>query len=82
MPTASLGTWKSQDDKKLENSIRNAVRVGCRHIDTAYIHGNEKKIGDIPKKIFAECQIKREELLLQKYGILIVTTQDLVRKHL
>lgn len=64
MPMIGLGTWMNQDEKNLEESIRNAIKSGYRHIDTAYIYGNEKMIGNILKKIFSEGLIKREDLFI------------------
>lgn len=64
MPMIGLGTWMNQDEKNLEDSIRNAITSVYRHIDTAYIYGNEKMIGNILKKIFSEGLIKREDLFI------------------
>ncbi|KAK6090985.1 hypothetical protein P3W45_000230 [Vairimorpha bombi] len=64
MPMIGLGTWMNQDENKLEESIRNAIKVGYRHIDTALIYENEKMIGKILKKIFSEGEIKREDLFI------------------
>ncbi|KAF9758298.1 Aldose reductase [Nosema granulosis] len=59
-----MGTWQSEDIETLERSIRCAIDVGYRHIDTAHIYGNEKALGDILQKLFKEKKIKREELFI------------------
>ena len=64
MPMLGLGTWMITDEDKLEESIRNAIKYGYRHIDTAFIYGNEKFIGKILKKIFTEGLVKREDLFI------------------
>ncbi|EOB13570.1 NAD(P)H-dependent D-xylose reductase [Nosema bombycis CQ1] len=64
MPMIGLGTWQADDEQVLEKSIRYAIKVGYRHIDTAHIYGNEKVIGRTLKKIFDEGLIKREDLFI------------------
>lgn len=64
MPMIGLGTWQADDEQLLEKSIRHAIKVGYRHIDTAHIYGNEKVIGRTLKKIFDEGLIKREDLFI------------------
>ncbi len=56
-------------------SIREAIRVGFRHFDTAKIYGNEQALGtaiekksDPPRKIF---------LLLRRCGIRITVIKPL-----
>ncbi|WUR02135.1 aldose reductase [Vairimorpha necatrix] len=64
MPVVGLGTWMITDKDKIETSVRSAIKCGYRHIDTAFIYGNEKYIGETLKKIFDEGLIKREELFI------------------
>lgn len=43
IPKLGLGTWFIDDDKAAE-AVRRAVKMGCRHIDTAQTYGNERGV--------------------------------------
>lgn len=64
MPTIGLGTWGLTDEAVLESSIRSAISLGYRHIDTAFIYGNEKKIGRILNSLFEEGVVERKDLFV------------------
>ena len=40
IPQLGLGTWFISDDKAAD-AVKEAVRIGYRHIDTAQAYGNE-----------------------------------------
>src|SRR5947209_6124919 len=46
MPTLGLGTWKSKEGSEVQQSIRWALEIGYRHIDTAAAYGNEQGVGE------------------------------------
>ena len=59
IPKLGVGTWQvSPEDVKIQ--IKNAIKVGYRHIDTASQYGNESEIGDVLKEI----NIPREEIFI------------------
>lgn len=60
IPCVGLGTWQITDEKLLCSTIENALSLGCRHIDTAHIYGNEKAIGRAVKN----CGIPRSSLFI------------------
>lgn len=61
MPILGLGTWKSESGVVYE-VIREAIRIGYRHIDCAAIYGNEAEIGQAFSDAFAAGELKREQL--------------------
>ncbi len=44
IPLVGLGTWKATG-KEVERTVRVALELGYRHIDTAKIYLNEKRVG-------------------------------------
>ncbi len=61
MPALGLGTWKSLRDK-VYTTIIEAVKVGYRHIDCAYIYNNQAAIGHAINEVIGQGLVKREEL--------------------
>ena len=64
IPLFGLGTWQSPEGEGVINAIRWAVQNGYRHIDTAFIYGNERGVGQGIKKAMGECNLKREDLFV------------------
>ncbi|MFC6951316.1 aldo/keto reductase [Halorubellus litoreus] len=46
MPMLGLGTWQNEDPEQCAESVRTALDMGYRHIDTAQAYGNEAAVGD------------------------------------
>ena len=61
MPAFGLGTWKS-DTGEVYNAVREAIRLGYRHIDCAPVYMNEPEIGQALADAFAAGDVTREEL--------------------
>ena len=59
IPQLGLGTWFIDDDKVAE-VVKEAVKIGYRHIDTAQAYGNERGVGEGIRT----CGIPREELFV------------------
>lgn len=52
IPQLGFGVYKIKKKEEFEMSIREAIRVGFRHFDTAKIYGNEQALGTaIEKKV-------------------------------
>ena len=59
IPAIGLGTYRSIKNDAYE-SVRHALKVGYRHIDTAEAYGNEIEVG----KAVADSGVPREEVFL------------------
>jgi diketogulonate reductase-like aldo/keto reductase len=59
IPKIGLGTWEISDEK-VAQAVKDAVKIGYRHIDTAQGYGNERGTGEGIR----DCGIKRENLFL------------------
>jgi methylglyoxal/glyoxal reductase len=60
MPWLGFGVFKVQEGEEVVNSVKTALEVGYRAIDTAAIYGNEEGVG----KAIAESNVPREELFV------------------
>ncbi|XP_075162201.1 1,5-anhydro-D-fructose reductase isoform X2 [Haematobia irritans] len=63
MPVLGLGTYELKKTK-CENAIREAIKIGYRHIDTAYLYGNEAIIGRILREQIDQNYVKRKDIFL------------------
>ncbi len=66
IPALGLGTWKMKG-KECKRSVRQAIEIGYRHIDTAVFYGNEAEVGEAiasfdREKIFLTTKIWKDKL--------------------
>ena len=59
IPKLALGTWLI-DDSIVAEAVKNAIKIGYRHIDTAQAYGNERGVGEGIRN----CGIPREEIFV------------------
>jgi diketogulonate reductase-like aldo/keto reductase/gamma-glutamylcyclotransferase (GGCT)/AIG2-like uncharacterized protein YtfP len=60
IPLLGLGVWQVESGEETENSVRWALELGYRHIDTAQAYGNEESVG----RALADSEVPREEIFL------------------
>ena len=61
MPLLGLGTWKS-DPGDVYQAVREAIRIGYRHIDCASLYGNEAEIGQALRDAMRDGEVTRKDL--------------------
>ena len=59
-PVPGLGTYRNDDPDQCAESVRTALEVGYRHVDTAEAYGNETAVGEG----LASAEVDREEVFL------------------
>src|SRR5258705_14008543 len=57
IPLLGLGVWQVPNGPETENSVRWALELGYRHIDTAQAYGNEESVG----RALRDSGVPREE---------------------
>lgn len=60
IPSVGVGVFRVEDAKIAYETVKTALEVGYRHIDTAMIYGNEEAVG----KAMHDSGIPREEIFL------------------
>ncbi|XP_036332145.1 aldo-keto reductase family 1 member B1 [Rhagoletis pomonella] len=63
IPSIGLGTWRSRESDA-ERAVKDAIDVGYRHIDTAFVYENEDEVGRAINAKIAEGIIKREDIFV------------------
>lgn len=60
IPSIGLGVFRVEDAKVAYETVKTALSVGYRHVDTAMIYGNEEAVG----RAIRDSGIPREEIFL------------------
>jgi diketogulonate reductase-like aldo/keto reductase len=63
IPQLALGTYKISHEE-MNDVIETVIKVGYRHLDCAWIYGNEKQIGESLSNQFKKGEIKRSDIFL------------------
>ncbi|EME87783.1 uncharacterized protein MYCFIDRAFT_85826 [Pseudocercospora fijiensis CIRAD86] len=62
IPAVGLGTWQSPAGQ-VKAAVAHALKSGYRHIDAAFVYGNENEVGEGLKEAF-DSGIKREDVFV------------------
>lgn len=71
LPLIGLGTWENTDSETCVESVRTALEIGYRHVDTAQYYGNEQEVGEG----IAAADVPREDVVVatkvhaEKFGL-------------
>jgi diketogulonate reductase-like aldo/keto reductase len=60
IPLLGLGVWQVPEGRETEDSVRWALELGYRHIDTAQAYGNERSVG----RALRESGLPREDVFV------------------
>ncbi len=64
IPILGFGTYKIEDDVTALNSVREAIKAGYRHIDTASFYKNEENVGNGIREGLKHTGLKRKDIFV------------------
>ena len=64
IPILGFGTYKIEDDATALNSVREAIKAGYRHIDTASFYKNEENVGNGIREGLKHTGLRRKDIFV------------------
>ena len=64
MPIIGFGVYQINDHQVCEEAVYNAIKIGYRMIDTAYLYGNEQAVGNAIARAINDKLVTRQELFI------------------
>ena len=64
MPLIGFGVYQINDHQVCEEAVYNAIKIGYRMIDTAYLYGNEQAVGKAIARAINDKLVTRQDLFV------------------
>ncbi|KAI8099142.1 NADP-dependent oxidoreductase domain-containing protein [Halteromyces radiatus] len=64
IPTVGLGTWQARAENAVYEAVKTALKAGYRHIDTAFLYGNEAEVGRGIRDGLKETGLTRQDIFV------------------
>lgn len=77
IPAIGFGTWQMAEGEECYNACLNALKAGYRHIDTAFVYGNEASVA----RAIQDSGFSREDIFLTTKLPADVKTYEGTREH-
>lgn len=78
IPKIGFGTWQIENGNICYEAVKNALKVGYRHIDTASAYGNEESVG----KAIKDSLLPRKEVFITSKIPAEIKTYDEAKKYI
>lgn len=81
IPSLGFGTFLITNKDEVDSTIKDAVKVGYRLIDTAAVYENEEMIGNTLNELFLKNDINRSDLVISSKLLATKNGRDVVKEE-
>jgi len=74
IPALGLGTWQSERGQ-VKKAVSHAIKAGYRHIDCAYVYGNEDEVGEGLEEGLKAAGVKREDIFVTSKLVSVMSSK-------